>query len=75
MAKAGLSELRLAYKLAVEDWVAAIRAEEALATPDHSMKKMETWDAARFAEQEAQSKATSARDEYKDALRGANYGI
>jgi hypothetical protein len=74
MAKAGLSELRLAYKLAVDDWVAAIRVEEALATPDHSKTAMEKWDAARFAEQDARTKAIEAREAYTDALRGMNYG-
>ena len=72
---AGLSELRLTYKKAVDDWVAAIRAEEALATPDHSMTAMEKWDAARFREQDAQAKATEARVAYLDALRRVNYGI
>jgi hypothetical protein len=75
MAIAELSELRLAYKTAVDDWVEAIRAEEALATPDHSMTAMEKWDAAHFREQDAQTKATEAREVYKDALRNANYGI
>jgi len=75
MAIAELSELRLAYKTAVDDWVEAIREEEALATPDHSMTAMEKWDAAHFREQDAQTKATEAREAYKDALRSANYGI
>jgi hypothetical protein len=75
MTNAGLSELRLTYKKAVDDWIIAIRAEEALATPDHSMTAMEAWDAAHFAEQDAQSKATAARESYKDGLRQANYGI
>jgi hypothetical protein len=72
---AGLSELRLAYKKAVDDWVAAIRAGEALATPDHSITAMEKWDAAHFLEQDAQTKATQAREAYLDALRRTNYGI
>ena len=75
MTSAGLSELRLAYKKAVDEWVRAIRAEEDLATTDHSMTEMEKWDAAHFAEQDAQQKATEARGGYKDALRKANYGI
>jgi hypothetical protein len=70
-----LDELRLAYKKAVDAWVETIRAEEALATPDHSMRAMEKWDAAHFTEQEAQNKMTEAREAYKDGLRGANYGI
>lgn len=75
MTNAGLSELRLAYMQAVDEWVRAIRAEEKLATPDHSMIAMEKWDAAHFVEQDAQQKAAEARDAYKDGLRKANYDI
>jgi hypothetical protein len=75
MSKEDLDQLRIAYKKAIDDWVDAIRAEEALATPDHSMIAMEHWDDAHFKEQDAHEKATAARDAYKDALRGANYGI
>jgi hypothetical protein len=70
-----LDELQQAYKRAVDQWVIAIRAEEALATPDHSEVAMEHWDSATFAEQDAQEKAKKARDEYKDALRKVNYGF
>ena len=35
--KVDLDQLRLAYKKAVDAWVEAIRTEEALATPDHSL--------------------------------------
>jgi len=70
-----LDQLRLAYKKAVDDWVASIRTEEALATPNHSMTAMENWDAAHFKEHDAQTKAKEARDAYKDALRLVNYGI
>ena len=75
MSKADFDQLRLAYKKAIDEWVDMIRAEEALATPDHSMVAMEHWDAAHFREQDAQSKATEAREAYKDALRAVNYGI
>jgi hypothetical protein len=75
MNTANLDELRLAYKKAVDTWVDAIRAEEALATPDHSMVAMEHWDAAHFNEHDAHSKVTKARDAYKDGLRAVNYGI
>jgi len=67
--------LRLDYKKAVDDWVDTIRAEEALATSDHSMVAMEKWDAAHFTEHEAHTKATEAREAYKDALRRVNYGF
>jgi hypothetical protein len=72
---AGPSELRLAYIKSGEDWIAAIRAEMALASPDHSMTMMEHWDEAHIREQEAQTKATEAREAYKGALRAINYSI
>ncbi len=75
MSKEDLDQLRIAYKEAVDEWVDTIRAEEALATPDHSMIAMERWDTAHFSEHDAHTKATKARDAYKDALRGVNYGI
>jgi hypothetical protein len=75
MSDADLDRLRLAYKTAVDEWVDSIRAEEALATPDHSMTSMEHWDAAHFREHDAHMKATEAREAYKDALRVVNYGI
>ena len=75
MPPANLDQLRLAYKQATDEWVAAIRAEEALATPDHSMIAMEKWDDAHFREEDAHTKATEAREAYKDALRTINYGI
>jgi aminopeptidase N len=75
MSKADIDQLRLDYKKATDEWVDTIRAEEALATPDHSMIAMEHWDAAHFREQDAHAKATEAREAYKDALRAVNYGI
>jgi hypothetical protein len=75
MSPADLDQLRLAYKKATEEWVATIRAEEALATPDHSMLAWEKWDAAHFREHDAHTKATEAREAYKDGLRGVNIGI
>jgi hypothetical protein len=75
MSKADLDQLRIAYKKATDEWVDAIRAEEALATPDHSMIAMEKWDAAHFTEHDAHTKATTAREAYKDGLRLVNYGI
>ncbi|HMD38138.1 MAG TPA: hypothetical protein VKH15_02590 [Candidatus Acidoferrum sp.] len=75
MDKPNLDQLRLAYKKATDEWVDAIRAEEALATPDHSMVAMEHWDTAHFTEEDTHTKATEAREAYKDGLRSANYGI
>jgi hypothetical protein len=75
MTKENLDQLRLDYKKAVDEWVDTIRAEEALATSDHSIVAMEKWDAAHFKEQDANTKATETREAYLDGLRGANYGI
>lgn len=75
MSHADLDQLRLAYKKAVDEWVEAIRLEEVLATPDHSMIAMENWDDAHFKEHDAHTRATEAREAYKDGLHAVNYGI
>ena len=63
------------YREAVSRWIDAIRAEEALATEDHSMVQMEKWDDAGFALHDAELAAKKARDAYKNALRKKNYGF
>lgn len=75
MSEHDLDHLRFLYKKAVDTWVEAIRAEENLATEDHSMIAMERWDDAHSREQEAQQKASRAREAYRDLLRKVNYGI
>ena len=75
MSGSDLDNLRLAYKIAISEWIDKIRAEEALATPDDSMIAMEKWDDAHLAEHDAHERATAAREAYKDALRKVNYGI
>ena len=63
------------YRAATDAWVAAVKAEEALANDDHSMVAMEHWDAAALAAHDAESVAKKARDHYKNALRRSNYGF
>jgi hypothetical protein len=63
------------YRRAIDSWVAAIRAEEALANDDHSMIEMEKWDAAGFVVHDAEAVAKKARDRYKNELRKKNYGF
>jgi Tfp pilus assembly protein PilN len=63
------------YRNAVDRWVEAIRREESLATPDHSMTQMEAWDDAGFQLHDAELGAKKARDAYKNALRKKNYGF
>ena len=75
MENAELDKLRFNYKAAVERWIAAIREEENLATPDHSMVAVEAWDQAHFAEDDARNIAKAARQEYADALRQVLYNF
>jgi hypothetical protein len=63
------------YKAAVDRWVQAIRAEESLATSDHSIVQMERWDDAGFVIQRAEDAVKAARVAYQDALRQKNYGF
>ena len=68
-------ELLAEYRKAVDTWVAAIKAEEALANDDHSMVEMEKWDTAALASIDAEAAASKARENYKNALRKKNYGF
>ena len=63
------------YKTAVEGWIAAIREEEDLATPDHSMVAVDHWEKANFKEEEARQRAKEARKKYEDALREVLYNF
>lgn len=75
MDNSGFDQLLENYRQAVDGWVNAVRAEESLATQDHSIVQMERWDDADFKVQEAEKAAREARDAYKDALRKKNYGF
>ena len=68
-------ELLATYRQAIDTYVNAIRAEEALANDDHSMVEMEKWDAAGFVVHDAELTEKKARDRYKNALRKKNYGF
>jgi hypothetical protein len=70
-----LDRLQLLYKEAVDRWIAAIREEEALATPDHSIVAWEQWEQAGFAAKEAGEKAEDAKEVYKAGLRKLDYDI
>ena len=47
-----LDELQAAYKAAVEEWISAIRKEEALASVNHSVAEVDLWENAGFQEDE-----------------------
>ena len=75
MENQSLDELQQAYKQATDRWIDAIRAEESLATANHSETAMEKWDRADFGVQDAEKQAKEARDNYKEGLRKLHYGI
>jgi predicted RNase H-like HicB family nuclease len=75
MESSELDQLRYAYKEAVERWISAIRAEENLAVPDHTVHDVDVWEHAGFTEEEARKKAKEARQAYEDALRTVNFNF
>ncbi|MBB6143392.1 hypothetical protein HNQ77_001336 [Silvibacterium bohemicum] len=66
---AQLDALQQAYKAAVDEWVAAIRQEEALASVNHTVAEVDEWENAGFREEEARKKAKAAKQAYEDILR------
>lgn len=64
-----LDQLQGAYKAAVEEWIAAIRREEELASVNHTVAEVDKWEAAHFAEDEIRAKVKAAKKDYEDALR------
>ena len=72
---AELDRLQAAYKAAVDEWIAAIRHEESLASVDHSVAKVDEWEAAFFASEEARAKAHEAKKAYEAGLRADLFGI
>lgn len=64
-----LDRLQGAYRAAVEEWIVAIRQEEALASVNHSVAEIDRWGAAHFREDETRDKALAAKKDYEDALR------
>jgi len=72
---AELDALRDSYKAAVERWIASIRAEEDLATPDHTVHAIDAWEHAGFTEEEARTAAKEAKKAYEDALRKVNFNF
>ena len=75
MESSELDQLRYTYKEAVEQWISAIRAEENLAMPDHTVHAVDVWEHAGFTEEEARKKAKEARQAYEDALRTVNFNF
>jgi hypothetical protein len=57
------------YNTAVEAWIAAIRAEEGLASATQTIAQIDAWEEAADAEDEARNRVKAAKKAYEDALR------
>lgn len=66
---ADLDHMQQNYKAAVDEWIAAIRREEALASVNHSVAEVDRWEQAGYDEEEARTHAKAAKKAYEDALR------
>ena len=70
-----LDKMQTAYKAAVEEWIAAIKQEEALASVNHTIAEVDKWEAAHFAEDDIRSKVKAAKKKYEEALREKFFGF
>jgi L-arabinose isomerase len=70
-----LDQMQSAYKAAVEDWIAAIKQEETLASVNHTVAEVDKWEQAHFAEEEIRTKVKAAKRQYEDALRKKFFGF
>jgi hypothetical protein len=72
---AELDRLQLAYRAAVDEWVLAIRNEEALASVNHSVADLDRWEQAHFQEDALRQRVLIAKKEYEGALRAKYFGF
>ena len=70
-----LDELQTAYKDAVEQWIVAIRKEEALASVNHDVADVDAWEQAHFDEDDVRNTVKAAKEKYEDALRAKFFGF
>jgi hypothetical protein len=70
-----LDQMQRAYKAAVEEWLAAIKQEEDLASVNHTVAEVDKWEAAHFKEDEIRCKVKQAKKLYEDALREKFFGF
>jgi hypothetical protein len=70
-----LDELQAAYKQAVDNWVAAIRDEEALASGNHNVAELDKWEAAHFRGHKLHKEVDYRKRLYENALRLEFFGF
>jgi hypothetical protein len=73
--EAELDQLQAAYKAAVDRWIVAIRAEEALASVHHRVVEVDAWEGAHFVAEELRGKAEAAKAAYAAGLRSQLFDI
>lgn len=70
-----VAEMQKAYLAAVEEWVGAIRAEEALVAVNPSLAEVDRWEQAHFREEEVRDKAKAAKKDYEAAIRAKYFNF
>jgi len=70
-----LDQMQAAYRAAVEEWIATIKQEEALASVNHTVAEVDKWEAAHFKEDEIRGRVKAAKKRYEDALREKFFGF
>ena len=59
---AQLDQLQTAYKVALDEWMAAIREEEDLASVNHFVAEVDLWEAAHFRQEKIRNRAKTAKN-------------
>lgn len=72
---AQLDQMQKAYIAAVEQWIAAIKQEETLASVNHTVAEVDKWEKAHFKEDEIRNSVKAAKKKYEDALREEFFGF
>jgi hypothetical protein len=70
-----LDQMQQAYIAAVEQWIGAIKEEEALASVNHTVAEVDKWENAHFKEDETRNRVKAAKEKYETALREKFYGF
>jgi hypothetical protein len=70
-----LDQMQKAYIAAVEQWIGAIKEEEALASVNHTVAEVDKWENASFKEDELRNRVKAAKKNYENALREKFYGF
>jgi hypothetical protein len=70
-----LDQMQTAYKTAVEQWIDAIKQEEALASVNHTVAEVDKWENAHFKEEEIRNRVKTAKEKYETALREKFFGF